>query len=81
MCPVPLRKQLAYNRCLVNYVFSTNMLGGMGSTHNRKTNASGISFSAILSCKTSDFGRQLLVCVDGLNEGTATKLLASYVAG
>ena len=73
MCPVPLIKQLAYNGYLVNYVFSTHMLSSIGSTRNMKTNASGVSFSAILSCKILDFGRQLSVCVDGLIEGTATK--------
>ena len=73
MCPVPLIKQLAYNGYLVNYVFSTHMLSGIRSTRNMKTNVSGVSFSAILSCKILDFGRQLSVCVDGLIEGTATK--------
>ena len=48
------------------------MLVSMGSTCNMKTNASGVSFSAILSCEILDFGQQLSVCVDGNSEGTAT---------
>ena len=44
-----------------------------GSAHNMKTNASAVSFSAILLCEISDFGQQLSVCVDGIIEGKATE--------
>ena len=46
-----------------------------------KTNASAVSFSAILLCEISDFGQQLSVCVDGIIEGKATEQLASQLAG
>ena len=49
------------------------MLSGMDFTRNTKTTASGVSFSAIFSCESLDFGRQLSVCVDGISEGTATE--------
>ena len=74
MCPIPFEKQLAYNGCSVNYVLvCIIMLGGMDSARNTKTTASGVSFSAIFSCESLDFGRQLSVCVDGISEGTATE--------
>ena len=75
MCPIPFEKQLVYNGCLVNSVLSTHMLSGMDSARNTKTTALGVSFSAIFSCESLDFGRQLFrsVCVDGISKGTATK--------